>query len=440
MKKKNDVKDKTLNSKKKFKLFEIFSNNKKDSPAVKNYKKKRAKKNKNKKYFNGKFSFDVLDLLIIVVIVVILSCVSTGLILNHQYRRNTLYIDKDIIKDENLKDFLNTYTEVVNNYYEEIDQDKMIEAALEGMMDFLEDNYSIYLDKEQTDNLNQSLDGSYTGIGVIALGNVVTSVYKDSPAEAAGIKANDEIIEVNGNEINLDNYTKLSEYLKKDEENTVVVKRDGKKLSFKVDVTDVEIPSTIDDVIYSKDQKNKIGYIGLMGFTAHSIDDFQESLIRLENEEQIDSLIIDLRDNTGGYLNSAYDIASIFLDKDKVIYSLENKDGTKVFRDETKESKKYKVIVLINSNTASAAEVLASALKDSYGATIVGSLSYGKGTVQTVKYNDDTMIKYTSAKWLRPNGDCVDGIGITPDYEEYIERKENIIYDKPLDRAIQLLS
>ena len=200
----------------------------------------------------------------------------------------------------------------------------------------------------------------------------------------------------------------------------------------------VNVPSTSENVIESKGKR--IGYISLTTFSANSAEDFQNSLLTLSKDGEIDSLIIDLRGNTGGYLNSASNIASIFLEKGKIIYSLDSKDGVTTYKDETKQSMDCEVIVLVNQVSASASEVLAAALKDSYGAIIVGKTTYGKGTVQSTKKYGNTMIKYTSAKWLRPNGECVNEIGIKPDFEIEVEIKNNVLYDKLLDKAIVLLS
>lgn len=437
----------TKNSKDKSERKTFFDMSKKDkglkksskSAAVKKYQQKKAKKNKQKRYVNGKFSLDILDLLIIVVGVAIVSCVFTGFILNYQYQKNYNFVDSSVVSDAKVKEFLETYSEIVDNFYEEVDKDAMIEAALEGMLNFLEDNYSIYLDKNETDSLSESLDGAYEGIGIVAMGNMVYQVYKDSPAEKVGIKANDEIININGTEITMENYEKIADLLYKDKENEVKVKRDDKELTFKIEVSEVEIPSVSSDVIVSEDKSKDIGYILLNSFSAHSFEDFQDALMELE-DKQIDSLIIDLRGNTGGYLNAATDIASLFLKKGDVIYSLENKNKITTHKDETKASRKYNIVVLVNENTASASEILASALKDSYGATIVGKTTFGKGKVQTMKYYEDTMIKYTSAKWLRPNGECVDEVGIVPDYDVDLQYGENVIYDLQLDKAIELLS
>lgn len=445
--KNNNVKkinNKDNNKKDKKHFWDIFKKEKNDkkttkSAAVKKYQQKKAKKNKQKRYIDGKFSLDIFDLLIIVVIVAIISCVFTGLILNFQYQKNYKYIDKDVAADPKVQEFLDTYSEIVNNFYEEVDKEAMIEAALEGMLNFLEDNYSIYLDKEETDSLSESLDGVYEGIGIVAMGNVVYQVYKDSPAEKVGLKANDEIININGTAINDENYEEIAKLLYKDKENEVKVKRNNEELTFKIKVSEVEIPSVTSEVIVSSDKTQDIGYISLSSFSAHSFEDFQEALLDLE-DKQIDSLIVDLRNNTGGYLNAATDIASLFLKKGEVIYSLENKNKVTTHKDETKENRKYKIVVLVNGSTASAAEILTAALKDSYDATVVGKTTFGKGKVQTMKYYEDTMVKYTSAKWLRPNGECVDEIGIKPDHDVNLQYKDNVVYDLQLDKAIELLS
>lgn len=419
----------------KLKIFFKKKSNKVNSKKNKIRKNMRSKK---KRFVNGRFTVDILDLLIIIVVTVIISSVFTGFILNFQYRETFSYLKNNKVSSEDINGFIEIYTEVVDNFYEEVDQKGMIDAALDGMLEYLEDNYSIHLNKEQTDELSQSLDGTYQGIGVLVYGNVVNKVYDNSPAFEAGIKVNDEIVGINDFEVTMNNFDEATSHLSNDEDNIIKVKRDDKVLSFSIKVGEVYLPSTSEEIIISKDKR--IGYISLSTFSANSSADFQESLIRLNSDEGIDSLIIDLRGNTGGYLSSASNIANIFLKKGQVIYSLDNKDGKSTYKDDTNESMDIDVVVLINQVSASASEVLASALKDSYGATLVGMTSFGKGTVQTTKKYGDTIVKYTSAKWLRPNGECVDGIGITPDYEVEVKIKDNVVYDKQLDKAIELLN
>ena len=203
--KKNDMTSKSDKVKKVKKIFDIFKkkNTIKKSNAVKRYQKNKNKKSKQKRYVNGKFNLDILELLIIVVFTALVSCVATGLILNHQYKKNFNYIDTDIMDNKKIVEFLDTYSEIVDNFYEDVDEDKIIDAALEGMLEYLEDNYSIFLDKNESSDLTESLDGAYEGIGIVAIGNVVYNVYEGSPAEKAGILVEDEIIEINGTKISL---------------------------------------------------------------------------------------------------------------------------------------------------------------------------------------------------------------------------------------------
>ena len=136
----------------------------------------------------------------------------------------------------------------------------------------------------------------------------------------------------------------------------------------------------------------------------------------------------------------AEDISSLFIEKNKIIYTLESKGKKTDYKDETKEKREYKIIVLVNRDTASAAEILTAALHDSYGATVVGKTTFGKGKVQTIKYLNGTMVKYTTAKWYRPNGECIDEVGIKPDYDIDLEYSKDEVLDKQLDKAIELLS
>ena len=153
--------------------------------------------------------------------------------------------------------------------------------------------------------------------------------------------------------------------------------------------------------------------------------------------KDIDGLIIDVRNNGGGYLKATNDVASLFLEKGEIIYTLESKNNKVIYKDETNVKTNYPIVVLINKGSASASEILAAALRESYGALLVGNKSYGKGLVQEVyKLDDGSMAKYSSAKWLTPKGDCVEGMGIIPDYD--IDNENNI--DNQLNKAIDIIS
>ena len=181
-------------------------------------------------------------------------------------------------------------------------------------------------------------------------------------------------------------------------------------------------------------------------FSATLEEQVANALSDLESQG-MQKLIIDLRNNTGGYLESAEKTASLFLEKGKLIYSLESKDTTAEYYDQTDDQTDYPIVILINGQSASAAEILAAALKDSYGAIFVGEKSYGKGKVQqTYNLSDGSMAKYTSARWLRPNGSCIDGVGLIPDYVAnmtYTYDETGVIngtIDSQLSKAIEVIS
>ena len=439
LKKKTKKMKEKQNSEKKDKKVEKKLNNKKEK-VIKSKRLKKKKDSKGKKsfgkIFSHRFNLDLLDVMILIIVVAIFSCFLTGFIVNRQYKE--LANDyKNFLKDEEANRFINTYNEIVNNYYEEIDRKEMVNAAIDGMMNFLKEKYSIYLDKNETSNLSDSLEGSYEGIGILAEGPTIVQVYEDSPAYKAGMKANDVIKEVNGIAITIENYQDISNIIKNNDDNLnkIVVLRDEKELIFEVKTDKVILPVVSSEVLEVEDKK--IGYLVFTSFSSSSFEQFQDELLKVEKD--MDSLIIDLRGNTGGYLESAFDISSLFIEKGKVIYSLENKGETKKFKDKDNQHREYPIVVLVDYGTASASEILALALKESYGATIVGKTTYGKGKVQSMIQYDDTMVKYTSAKWLGPNGNCIDGVGIVPDYEVSLEISDNIIYDKQLDKAIEIL-
>ena len=387
-----------------------------------------------KKVFQG---FSLKTVSIIIVITAIVTSLTTGIII---YNNNKVVLGgADWIKDEALQEFLKIYNSLDEDYYEDINKTEMVDAAISAMVDYLGEEYSIYLNQNETDNLSDQLSGKFTGIGVsIGVGNTIVKVYEDTPASRAGIEANDVIININGTDTEEKTTAEVANMIDKTKENTIIVNRNGEELSFQVTPESINEPLTT--TTYQRNDQN-IGYIYVEAFTNTVGEEFKKSLEELESLN-INSLIIDLRGNTGGYLKGATDIASMFVEKGKVLYMLENKDSKESYYDETNERRNLPVIVLIDGGSASASEVLAGALKDSYGATLVGKLSYGKGKVQqTNKLEDGSMVKYTIARWLRPNGECIDEIGIQPDYEVELEQdEEGNFIDTQLEKALELLS
>lgn len=342
--------------------------------------------------------------------------------------------------DDNLAELYKAYDEIKSNYYSTVDLGALVDAGIKGMFSYLGDPYTTYLDKDQTDNLNNSLSGSYQGIGVKISVNseekkmIISEVFDNTPAKSAGLAVGDIIVKVNDNVVADMESGEVTKLIKSSDEVKLVVNRDGNDLDFTLNTAKLNNPS-VDDKIIDGDNGNKIGYLKISKFNETAYEQFYEKLNKIE-VDGINSLIIDLRDNTGGYLSAATKISEMFLQKGKVIYSLNEQSSTKTTYDETDDERNYKVYILVNGNSASASEILAAALKDSYGAKIVGTTTYGKGKVQkTSKLSDGTMYKYTSAKWLTPSGECIDGVGLKPDIE--ISNGDELLKDLVLEKAIE---
>jgi len=343
--------------------------------------------------------------------------------------------------DEYLAELYKAYDEIKSNYYSSVDLGSLVDAGIKGMFSYLGDPYTTYLDKDQTDNLTDSLKGTQHGIGVlINLSDeekkiIISKVYDNTPAMEAGLVSGDEIVKVNDKLVSeSENLKDITALIKSSDEVRLVIQRDGVDKEYTLKTADFYSPSVEENIIEGENG-NKIGYLQISKFNETAYEQFNQKLNKIE-ATGINSLIIDLRGNTGGFLSAATKISELFLKKGDVIYSLNEQSGTKVTYDETEESRNYKVFVLVNESSASASEILAAALQDSYGAILVGTTTYGKGKVQkTNKMNDGTMYKYTSAKWLTPKGECIDGVGLKPDIE--ISNGNELLKDLVLEKAIE---
>lgn len=382
--------------------------------------------------------FNLISVIIIICITSVVSAVTAGIIVTNNY--NLSY--SDLSNDKELTDFIKAYSNIVNNYYEDVDKEKMLDSALNAMLNYLGDNYTTYLTDEQRKALEESLQGTYQGIGVeINKDRVITKVTKNGPAEAAGLQAGDKFMSIDGTKLNDTDGNAVGLLIRGTDKKAVdiVVDRNGEELTFNVKIGTIEEPA----IVYGM-QENNIGYIQISKFSRPLTSQMENALKELE-ANGMEKLIIDLRNNTGGYLDSAETTASLFLKKGKLIYSLEDKNSKEDYYDQTETSRDYLIVVLINNNSASSAEILAAALKDSYGAVLVGQTSYGKGKVQqTYDMKDGSMAKFTSARWLRPTGDCIDKKGIKPDFEvaqttQTNENGEEIIIDTQLVKALEVI-
>lgn len=365
---------------------------------------------KNKK--DKTATFNLIEVIVIIIMTSLVVSVSTGIIVYKNYYK----IDKTSSNKDYLKELEYAYNNILNSYVEKVDEKELTNAAIKGMYNYLGDPYTSYLDKDSTDNLMDRLKGEYKGIGVEITtnesGTVVMTVFENSPAEEAGIMVGDIITKVKGVDVNGKTTSEVSNMIKSTNGNVEIeVNRGGITKTLTLKVSTVRIKSVI------KNKYDKTGYIRIETFSNTTYKQFKENLETLE-KDGIENLIVDVRNNGGGFLNSAVEIAELFVEKGKPIYGLQTKDKKEMYKDTTKEKRDYKVMVLINGGSASASEVLAAALKESYGATLLGTKSYGKGTVQdTSELESGGMIKYTTAYWLTPKGVTINEKGLTPDIE-----------------------
>ena len=381
---------------------------KKEKEKITNIPKEKKIKNKKEKIA----TFNLIEVIVIIIMTSLVVSVSTGIIVYKNYYK----IDKTSSNKDYLKELEYAYNNILNSYVEKVDEKELTNAAIKGMYNYLGDPYTSYLDEDSTDNLMDRLKGEYKGIGVEITtnesGTVVMTVFENSPAEEAGIMVGDIITKVKGVDVNGKTTSEVSNMIKSTNGNIEIeVNRGGITKTLTLKVSTVSIKSVI------KNKYDKTGYLRIETFSNTTYKQFKESLESLE-KDGIENLIVDVRNNGGGFLNSAVEIAELFVEKGKPIYGLQTKDKKEMYKDTTKEKRNYKVIVLINGGSASASEVLAAALKESYGATLLGTKSYGKGTVQdTSELESGGMIKYTTAYWLTPKGVTINEKGLTPDIE-----------------------
>ena len=406
----------------------------------KNTKKKKKNNTKNKLITKNDPSKNVFSAR--ETILVSLSTLIVGLFVGFLLNKTKIITKSSFVNDKYLMEFAQNYQYIVDNYYEEVDKQKLINGAIEGMTNTL-DEFSTYMDETNSNNFSITLNGSYSGIGVQIAEDkdknvVVTSVFKDSPAEKSGIRPGDILLSINGKDskdLGSTGFVKevrgsqskdlKIKYKREDEEKEVVVER-----------SIVELTSVKSET-YDIDDK-KVGYIYMSIFANNTYRQFKTELEKLE-KENIDYLIIDVRSNTGGHLTSIDSILDLFLGKKHIMYQFNEKGKiTKTYGTDSEE-KKYKIILLGNEETASASEVLIASLKENLNSIFIGTKTYGKGTVQELKnLTDGTQYKITIKKWLTPKGNWInDTEGIEPDIEVELDEHYFETYETEDDTQLQ---
>lgn len=345
---------------------------------------------------------------------------------------NEKVIDQNGPKRSEFLKFYTVYDTLTKDYYKKVDKEKLVDAAIKGMVSGLDDPYSEYMTKSEQESFTGEMSGEFSGIGA-EMGEedgkiIISSPIKGSPAEKAGVKSKDELIKIDGKDVSGMSTSKVVSKIRGKKGTTVklTLKR-GDNAPFDIKI----VRDTIHiDSVESKMEKNHVAVITVNKFQEGTAKEFHEALTKMD-EKGMKKLVLDFRNNPGGYLDEASKMANEFLDKGDVILYSEDRDGTqkplKAKNPENPITKDLKTTIILNEGSASASEVFALALKDHDKATIVGTKSFGKGIVQTATpYKDDSMLKYTLSKWLSPNKTWIHKKGITPDKEIKLPSYANI--------------
>lgn len=340
---------------------------------------------------------------------------------------------------------LDVIDNLIEEYYlyeDDIDGDALVEGLYSGYTEALGDPYTEYYDEEETKALFESTSGEFTGIGVtMSQGTdgtiTVTNIYKDSPADKAGLQVNDVLLEVDGKNIQGEDLNTVVSYVKgeKGTEVTLTVLRDGEE----VEATAVRDTIEVQTVEYRM-MDDQIGYISVSEFDDVTYDQFKTALDDLEGQK-MQALVIDLRNNPGGNVETVTDMLKLLLPEGPII-SIKDKNGnTEEMTCDGENEFTKPLAVLVNGYSASASEIFSGAVQDYGTGTIVGTTTYGKGVVQQlISLGDGTCLKVTIAEYYTPSGRSINGVGVTPDVEvEYQYDQNNPEADNQLDKAVEVL-
>lgn len=401
-------------------------------------KKKTTKKKIEKVEKENKTSrFGLAEVIVLVVTTMFVSLFMGSVVTYSIFYKNTSATD-----EKELSELIENYHYIKENYYDEIDKEALIDGAIKGMLETLGDKHSSFIEDGNTSSFDRELQGSYEGVGieVYNLNDAiyVNRVFTNSSAEEVGLKPGDKIISVDNKNLEGKTTSDFSNYISNKKVGTsfkLIYERDGKQETVTLKKKFVVITSVVSKVIEQNDKK--VGYIGISTFSATTTNQFEKELKKLE-KEQIDSLIIDLRGNSGGHLSVVKDMLSLLMDKKHVIYQIESKGQTEKYYSEGTETKTYPIVVLQNKNSASASELMSSALQEQMNATVVGTTSYGKGTVQeVVNLTDGNQYKFTTKKWLTSKGTWINGVGVKPNIEVELDSKYAETFEDADDNQLQ---
>ncbi|MCK2004350.1 S41 family peptidase [[Brevibacterium] frigoritolerans] len=338
-------------------------------------------------------------------------------------------------KHSEFEKLYSTYDTIKDNYYEEIDEEKLVDGAINGMIKSLDDPYSAYMDKKEASSFHESISSSFEGIGAEIQEQdgqiMVVSPIKGSPAEKAGVKPNDIILSVDGKSV--EGLSSSEAVLKiRGEKGTKVdlsISRAGESEPIKLTIKRDTIPI---ETVYAEMLDDGVAKIQVTSFSEHTVQELKTALEEMSKKD-MKGLVLDLRGNPGGLLDQAIEMASLFIPNGEVVLQVEERSGNKeVYKSENDGELKIPVVVLIDDGSASASEIVAAAVSESADIPLIGVKSFGKGTVQTAQdFKDGSNFKYTAAKWLTPEGNWIHKKGIKPDITVKLPDYASLPYISP---------
>ena len=385
--------------------------------------------------------------IMLVLLTAIITFIITSISMYNVLGKKTI---KTLTNSSSIESTFNNFKKFIEKkYIGTIDEEKMLESAIKGYVEGLDDEYSEYITKEEMKEYMEETNGKYVGIGVYISNNtqtnqiVVLMPMKGSPAEEAGMKSGDIITKIDGVEYKGEDLSKASNALKQEEGTKVKVEilRDNQTIELEIERKTIKINHVESDVI-----NNSIGYIQISTFDDGCYDEFKQKIDELKTKN-IKSLIIDLRNNGGGIVEEAINIADLFTTKNSTLLITTGKNT----EEEITKAKKDKeidmpIVILVNENTASASEILTAAIKENCDkVTIVGKTTFGKGVIQTIfTLTDGSGLKLTTNEYYTPIRNKINKIGIKPDIEVDFPENESVYSiekqkDTQLQKAIELL-
>ncbi len=391
----------------------------------------------------------VYKILMLVVLSVFITFMITSISLYTYFTKNPISVSAKS-NNKDISNKLDKYRKIIDKYYlGEVDESKLEEGAIKGYIEGLDDPYTEYISKEDMDSYLDDTMGNFVGIGIYMIKNTkydkiqVLSTIKGSPAEEAGIQSGDLIVSVDGIEYKADDMTAVSNKIKGEEGTKVTVEllRGSENVKYELTRSKVKV-NQVEGKVISDD----IGYIKFTSFDETTAEDFKKQYQELA-KKNIKSLIIDLRNNGGGIVDQALEIADYIADKDSVLlYEVDKNNKETVRKAKTDPIINMPIVILTNENTASASEILAGALKDLGKAKTVGTTTYGKGVIQQIlKLNDGSGLKITIEEYQTPNKNKINKVGIEPDEKVELPDSVESIFtikeseDTQLQKAIDML-